>query len=233
MTEEQLARLRQMLINEKKDIENRMKDNDHYGLQLSMRDSISEFSMYDNHPADIGTEVYERGKDIALNELSETRVEEIDQALARMDEGTYGMCDRCGREIAFERLEAVPTTKYCVEHQPNDDVSHRRSAAEDILSPPFDKHNFDKTDVETEFDAEDAWQAVEQYGTSNPPDFYREGENYNELGNEPDEQRGYVQDIEAVAVTDLEGNRLEDGAIDFTRNDAYERLQEDEDAERS
>ena len=46
---------------------------------------------------------------------------------------------------------------------------------------------------------------MEQYGTSNPPDFYREGEHYNELGNEADERRGAVEDIEEVATTDTSG----------------------------
>lgn len=231
--QEHLIQLRRQLEEEQRDIENRLNENEHYGLKTGMNDSVGELSGYDNHPADLGTEIYERGKDIALNEQSETSLTEIEAALKRMDEGTYGICIECGREIPYERLQAVPTAQYCVEHQPNDDVSNRRPAEEDVLAPPFEKHNFDKDDRETEFDAEDAWQAVEQYGTSNPPDFYREGENYNELGNEPDERRGAVADIEEVAVTDITGERNDDGSIEFTRNSAYDRLQDEEDEERS
>lgn len=232
LEQHQMEQLRQELMHERQDIQNRLDDNEHYGLGLNMNEAVGEFSGYDNHPADLGTEIYERGKDIALNEESEERLQEIDDALDRMDAGTYGICAKCGRDIPVERLQAVPTAKYCIEHQHNDDVSNRRPAEEDVLAPPFEKHNFD-TDDYTGFDAEDAWQQVEQYGTSNPPDFYREGENYNELGNEPDERRGTAEDIEEVAITDITGKRLEDGSIDITRNASYRRLQAEEDAERS
>lgn len=227
-----MEQLRAELIQKQQDIQRRLQENEHYGLEFGMNDSVGEFSGYDNHPADLGTEIYERGKDIALNEESEERLREIDDAIKRMDAGTYGICVECGRDIPIERLQAVPTAKYCIEHQPKDDVSNRRPTEEDVLTPPFEKHNFDNDDY-TGFDAEDAWQAVEQYGTSNPPDFYREGENYNELGNEPDERRGAAHDIEEVAVTDITGERLDDGSIDVTRNASYHRLQEEEDAERS
>lgn len=232
MKRKQLERLREELLRERQDLQTRLHESEHDGLAVSMNDSIGELSGYDNHPADVGTELYERGKDIALNEQSEKRLREIDEAIDRMTDGTYGFCAECGREIPYGRLKANPTAKYCIEHQLHDDESNRRSVEEDVLAPPFEKHDFDAGDF-TGFDAEDSWQAVEQYGTSNPPDFYREGENYNELGNEPDEHRGATEDIEDVATTDISGTTLKDGSVGVTRNAAYRRLQDEEDAERS
>ena len=49
-----------------------------------------------------------------VDQLQQNR-REIVSALARMDDGTYGMCERCGRAIPFERLEAVPSTLLCVD----------------------------------------------------------------------------------------------------------------------
>lgn len=234
MNPDQLNKLRNQLLQEQRDIEKHLDDTNHYGLKTNMNDAGGEFTGYDNHPADLGTAMFERGKDVALNEQSETHLREIASALKRMDKGTYGYCAECQREISYDRLQAVPTAKYCIEHQPSDDVSFRRPVEEEVLAPPFGQFDFDEDDDETQFDAEDAWQAVEQYGTSNPPDFYREGENYNELGIESDERRGAVEDIEQVAVVDSTGNQNDDGSIEFTRNDAYDRLQEqlDEEEER-
>ena len=51
-----------------------------------------------------------------MDELKEEEIEKIQAALRAMDEGTYGKCVVCGKDIPFERLEAVPTALTCIEH---------------------------------------------------------------------------------------------------------------------
>lgn len=215
--------LRQKLEQEKSEIEKRLKQNDHDGMEQSMNDSIGELSGYDNHPADLGTEIYERGKDLALNENDERQLEEIDKALMRMDEGTYGICRVCGGKIAEERLEAVPTTQYCIEHHPEQHSSVRRPVEEKVLDPGG--HNQDQSDKNF-YDGEDAWQDVEQYGTSNPPDFFVEGRNYNELTIDHNENRGYVDLTEGFSITDLSGDT--DEISEITHNDVYAQKEREE-----
>lgn len=70
-----------------------------------------------NHPADSGTELFEREKDLALQENLEGMLAQIHDALLKIDEGTYGLCDRCGRPIAEARLEALPYATFCIECQ--------------------------------------------------------------------------------------------------------------------
>jgi len=216
MNEQQLAQLKQRLLEEKTDLENRLKRNENYGMELAMNDSVGELSGYDNHPADLGTELFERGKDLALNETDERRLQEIDAALKRMEKGEYGICRACGNEIPFERLEAVPAAEFCVEHHPNDHSSKRRPVEEKVIRPGL--HMLDQSDANF-YDAEDAWQEVEQYGTSNPPDFFVEGRNYNELTIDHQEQRGYVDLTEGFSVVDLDGNSS--GITEITHNQAY------------
>lgn len=50
----------------------------------------------------------------ALISATQQSLDQIDQALRRIDEGSYGRCDRCGRDIPRERLEALPHARYCV-----------------------------------------------------------------------------------------------------------------------
>ena len=82
----------------------------------SERFSTGELSTLDQHPADLGTETFEREKDTALLATLEREISEIDAALERIEAGTYGKCERCGGDIGSERLEAVPVTRFCVEH---------------------------------------------------------------------------------------------------------------------
>ena len=77
---------------------------------------VGELSAYDNHPADMGTELYDSEKDFALEEHADSELNKVNEALQAMEEGTYGKCKVCGTEIPYERLEVVPSTQFCVKH---------------------------------------------------------------------------------------------------------------------
>jgi DnaK suppressor protein len=68
-----------------------------------------------DHIADSATETYMRELDDGLEENAEHLLTEIDAALGRIDDGTYGLCARCGRPIGEERLEAVPYATLCID----------------------------------------------------------------------------------------------------------------------
>ncbi len=225
----QLKQLKRQLMQEKEEIEHRLKHTDYYDLRSSMSDSIQEFSMYDNHPADIGTEMFEREKDMALLENDEHHLTEIEEALERMEDGKYGVCLECGRAIPFARLQAVPTAKYCIDHAQDNDVSNDRPLEEEFLQPPFGRTSLDERDDQTQFDGEDAWQAVARYGTSNPSDFFREGLDYNDMYIESDEADGYVDQVEGFIITDMDGGAGED--YDIAYNKAYRKYVERDEGE--
>jgi len=66
---------------------------------------------------DIGDEaanVYNKQILLTLNENERLRVKEVDEALDRMENGTYGICEECGEPIGLKRLEVKPVAKYCV-----------------------------------------------------------------------------------------------------------------------
>jgi RNA polymerase-binding transcription factor DksA len=70
------------------------------------------------HPADAASELEARTQDIGLLEQVEGELRDVEQALERLDQGTYGQCEVCGRPIPDERLEAYPTARFDVEHEP-------------------------------------------------------------------------------------------------------------------
>lgn len=87
------------------------------GLEDAETGGIGELSLYDQHPADLGSELAARQTDIGLMDNMDRLLEQIERALKRIDEGTYGTCERCGRPIPRERLEALPHASTCVECQ--------------------------------------------------------------------------------------------------------------------
>lgn len=210
LTHEQLSAFQTQLLKAKQDIEERLRHNDHFGKERShAHDSVGELSSFDNHPADEATELYEREKDLALNEHTERELKEIEHALEAIQNGTYGTCEVCGKPIPYERLEALPTTTFCKEHSPDQTVSQKRPLEEGVLMPPFGKFDFDDRDESVAYDAEDAWQEVARYGTSDTPsDLGKNVDYYGEVYAESEENVGYVEDLENFAAVDLYGKNV-------------------------
>ncbi len=69
---------------------------------------------YTNHQADDATMVYDQTVSVSTSRAAKTRLRQIEEALARFEEGTYGTCERCGKEIDIARLEAIPYTAFCL-----------------------------------------------------------------------------------------------------------------------
>jgi YteA family regulatory protein len=192
--------LREHLLRERENIIERLEANDEMQLNRSLRDSDGELSAYDNHPADAGSQLYERSKDLALIEHERHYLEEIEAALERMEKGTYGRCRQCAEEIKYERMEAMPTAAYCMQHQKAPKYTSQRPVEEEVLTG-FHQFNFDGSDDETQFDAEDAWQSVARFNEL--PLRYEEDI-------DADEFRGVVDPVEGYIITDLEGNTIDD-----------------------
>jgi RNA polymerase-binding transcription factor DksA len=90
-------------------------------LQREQDEAVSEtggeLSGLDQHPGDSGTETFEMEKNVSLLEQVEDELREIEAAFQRLERGTYGTCQACGRPIGDERLEAMPATRFCIEDQ--------------------------------------------------------------------------------------------------------------------
>ncbi|WP_152656151.1 TraR/DksA C4-type zinc finger protein [Oceanobacillus sp. CFH 90083] len=148
---------------------------------------LGELSNYDNHPADTGTELFEREKDSALQRLAESELEEINNSLHAMEEGTYGICKVCGENIDPERLEALPTADCC--------VKHAKKPAYHGDTPP--KEVFKGRDD----GGENSWEDVQQYGTSSYTPDYHDGTGVPEDGGKSADE----VEVEDFLAADMEG----------------------------
>lgn len=77
----------------------------------------SELSSNDQHPADLATDTFERARDVSIAQRVEAELTDVARALQRINEGTYGTCEACGRKVDEARLQVLPATRFCVEDQ--------------------------------------------------------------------------------------------------------------------
>lgn len=210
LTVQQLSQLRARLEQDRDEIQHRLKENEHYGLEESMRDATGELSENDNHPGDAATDLYNRSMDISLLEREEHELVDIEAALTAMDEGTYGICKASGEPIPYERLSAIPSALYAKDYNPRQSAPFTRPAEEEFLTPPFGRTSLDENDDWNGFDGEDAWQIVESYGTSNSPAMAEDNniDSYNDMEIEADESEGGVEVWENFIATDITGSHL-------------------------
>ena len=80
-------------------------------------ESLSELSSVDQHQADVGTETFHREADLSILERVEAELADVERALRRLDDGTYGTCEACGKPIDDARLEAQPAARFCLGDQ--------------------------------------------------------------------------------------------------------------------
>jgi RNA polymerase-binding protein DksA len=75
----------------------------------SLSDETGELNPgFDQHPGDVATELFDRELEYTLHDGEQALLARIDRALGRIDKGTFGTCERCGKDIPEERLEARP-----------------------------------------------------------------------------------------------------------------------------
>jgi YteA family regulatory protein len=173
MNNQKLNYFKKKLLAEKEDVMSLLKqmvENEAINSKVEMATEISELSMYDNHPSDIATETFDQERGLALKEHEMTIIKKIEDSLANIDEGSYGVCKSCGKEIPEERLEFIPYAEFCVscqdkanEMRPRE--KNNRPIEESVLGEPFGYgfKDFDEQNYEVGFDAEDSYQAVQRW----------------------------------------------------------------------
>lgn len=203
LTPRQIEHFKRVLTYEKKELERSISSRESEDRQTHS-ESIGELSLYDNHPGDIATELYEREKDFGLLEFHHKQLEDINYALARIEAGNYGICEVSGEIIPLERLEAMPTAVTTKEHANDRLLKDSRPVEEEIITTVVTKKQRDSF---IGYDAEDSWQDVANYGTSDTPSDLS-GQDYKEFNTmytNSDEPRGAVEDFENFIGTDIYG----------------------------
>jgi len=114
LTAKELAHFRELLIVKLKEIVGDVNHIESEALKTSRQDSAGDLSSMPIHMADIGSDNYEQEFALGLMDSERKIVREIHEALKRIQEGTYGVCEGTGEPIPKMRLEGIPWTRYCV-----------------------------------------------------------------------------------------------------------------------
>ena len=107
-------RFKQLLLEERARVKHAI-EHLHEENPGSIVDETGEVTAYDNHLGDTATVTYDRELDYTLEENSEQVLADIEAALQRIEDGTYGVCTNCGKQIPLERLEARPWATTCID----------------------------------------------------------------------------------------------------------------------
>lgn len=203
LTDQQLTHLKNELLNQQEQLTLNIHNEEDKVQDSNARDR--ELSMYDNHPADMGSELFERERDLALSVHAEAELKKVKQSLEAMDSGKYGKCQTCGKDIPYERLEAIPSTTFCVEHSPEQILPSDRPVEEEMLHPPVDNSFSYRNKGRIVRDYRDSFQEVAKYGTSETPsDFEGDFNHYNDLYDN-EIKDGFTEEYETFIGTDIDG----------------------------
>lgn len=204
MNKREMERYRSILLKEKNRIRETIEGMKDHGLSCSQREETDELSVVDNHPGDMGTEMFDKERRYALLDNEKSILRQIDEAINRIEEGSYGRCELCGKEIQEERIKFMPYVLTCMdcECKKPDYITYRydRPVEEKTLAPTGlyfnDNNEIDKMKDEVGYNSEDSWQDVDKYN-------FR-----------PHMKRNYYDDIDGYETNDRSENDI--GVVEFT-----------------
>lgn len=122
------------LLSRKEEIEKQI-DSKREVLQTPLSEATDELSAYDQHPGDVASDVFEREKEVGLLEMLEFELGKINDALSKYQNGSYGICEQCGKQIEPARLERVVNTTLCAACARSHSGHFRSPAEEDVVRP--------------------------------------------------------------------------------------------------
>jgi DnaK suppressor protein len=116
LTSADTEHFKQILLEKRKEILRNVNEFEDEALKKSRLDASGDLSSMPIHMADIGTDNYEQEFALGLMDSERKLLKEIDEALERIEQQTYGICEGTGKLIPKARLEAQPWARYCVEY---------------------------------------------------------------------------------------------------------------------
>lgn len=110
LSPDQIDRLRDQLVEQRDGLQHELAVMDPDGVS-------TDEGIVGNHLAEDASEVFNQEANLSLRQNQERSLDEVIHALQRMERGTYGVCERCGREIDYARLKASPAVRFCMHDQ--------------------------------------------------------------------------------------------------------------------
>lgn len=113
LTKKEIGEMRVRLTEERVGLHEQLTTIEDQSFASTQSDMSGDVGL-DDESADAGTATFEREKDLSIENNVRDLIQKIDRALKRIDEGTYGVCDRCGKPIEKARVRALPYVDLCI-----------------------------------------------------------------------------------------------------------------------
>lgn len=124
MNKKKMAAFKKILLREKAVLEKQYRDLEQGNLMSSQSDFSGDMPFEEEYAAS-GTSTFERERDLSLSENVKDLLQKVNEALERIEEGTYGICEMCGLPIPEERLEALPYANLCITCKQKEEQAQR------------------------------------------------------------------------------------------------------------
>lgn len=117
LTKKELNEFRKLILKRKEEVLEGIKHISEDTLKKSQKEAAGDISGYAYHMADVATDTYDREFSLGLATSGRELLYSLDDALKRIEEGIFGICEECKALIAKTRLKAVPYARFCVKCQ--------------------------------------------------------------------------------------------------------------------
>ena len=113
LTKREVQDLQERLVDERNELQTQLLTIEEDTFAATQSDSSGDVGL-DDESADAGTATFEREKDLSIENNVRDLLQKIERALKRIEAGTYGVCDRCGKQIEKARIKALPYVDLCI-----------------------------------------------------------------------------------------------------------------------
>ncbi len=200
-----LKHYKHLLIERKKDIEDTMNLMENNGTGEQNKYSPTELSNYDNHPAEMASELFQVEFNNGIKVHEESILQQINHALDRIENKTYGKCAECGDKISEERLEFIPYADLCINCKVYNEgikegVRHRPNE-EKVIDAPFGRKYLNKQE-DDEYEGLDYLNDLMKYGSADTPQDMGGYKDYKEFYTNEVDKQGVVEKMDNVSNED-------------------------------
>ena len=206
MNENDLEHFKELLLKRGGEIKHALETMAENNTAVQEKFYPTELSNYDNHPAEIASELFQAEINNALEVHEEDLLREIRDALNRINEGKYGLCELCGKKISKERLEAIPYARLCIrceenKHRGAGDIPQTRPNEELVLDVPIGRKYLNSREDE-EHEGIDCLNDLMKYGSVDTPQDLGGYHDYKEFYTNEDDRQGVVEDTDMISNDD-------------------------------
>lgn len=125
MNKKDIKYFKDLLLKKRKELMSQMEFIKSVEMESTIKEASGDHSAYAFHMADQGTDTMEREKNFFYAQRDGRLLYHIDQALDRIEQGAFGLCDSCGDPISRERLKAVPHARLCIQCKSKEEKTKR------------------------------------------------------------------------------------------------------------